>query len=103
MEIIDHHKLGTVETIKPVNVRNQPVGAAATIIYQMFIENGVDVPANIAGILCASILSDTQMFKNPMSTLMDRDAAQILAKTAGVEIDELAESMFGSQDSQGGN
>lgn len=94
VEIIDHHKLGTVETIKPVNVRNQPVGCTATIIYQMFIENGVDIPGDIAGLLCSAILSDTLLFRSPTCTQTDEDAARALAAIAGVDPQELADSMF---------
>lgn len=94
VEIIDHHKLGTVETMKPVNVRNQPVGCTATIIYQMFIENGVDIPGDIAGLLCSAILSDTLLFRSPTCTQTDEDAARALAAIAGVDPQELADSMF---------
>lgn len=94
VEIIDHHKLGTVETIKPVNVRNQPVGCTSTILYQMFIENGIDIPADIAGIMCAAILSDTLMFRSPTCTQTDEDAARMLAVIAGISLEELADEMF---------
>lgn len=94
VEIIDHHKLGTVETIKPVNVRNQPVGCTATIIYQMFIENGIDIPKEVAGLLCSAILSDTLMFRSPTCTQIDEDAARALAKIAEVDPEELANAMF---------
>ena len=92
--IIDHHKLGTVETVKPVNVRNQPVGCTATIIYHMFVENGIEIPENIAGILCAAILSDTLMFRSPTCTQTHKDAAGYLASVAKITPEELAENMF---------
>lgn len=94
IEIIDHHKLGTVETIRPVNVRNQPVGCTATIIYQMFIENDIDIPENMAGLLCSAILSDTLLFRSPTCTEIDKDAAQDLARIAKVSPENLAEEMF---------
>lgn len=94
MEIVDHHKLGTVETIKPVNVRNQPLGCTATILYQMFMENGIDIPANVAGILCSAIISDTLLFRSPTCTPLDEETAKILAGIAGVDLDELANAMF---------
>lgn len=93
-EIIDHHKLGTVETMRPVVVRNQPVGCTSTIIYQMYVENGIDIPPHIAGILCSAILSDTLMFRSPTCTPMDEAAAKNLAAAAGVDVEELASSMF---------
>lgn len=92
--IIDHHKLGTVETIRPVTMRNEPVGCTATIIYHMFIENAIEIPPHIAGILCAAILSDTLLFRSPTCTQTDEDAAIQLAKLADVTPEELAEEMF---------
>ena len=59
MEIIDHHRLGTIETIAPVFFRNQPLGCTATIIYQMYQEAGIPVEKKIAGLLCSAIISDT--------------------------------------------
>ncbi len=94
VEIIDHHKLGTVETVRPVNVRNQPVGCTGTIIYQMFVETGIDIPKKVAGLLCAAILSDTLLFRSPTCTQDDRDAALTLAAIAEVDAEELANSMF---------
>ena len=93
-EIIDHHKLGTVETVKPVIVRNQPVGCTATIIYHMFRENSIEVPENIAGLLCGAIISDTLLYRSPTCTEADRAAAQELAQIAGIKTNELAREMF---------
>jgi manganese-dependent inorganic pyrophosphatase len=59
LEIIDHHRLGTMETMSPVFFRNQPLGCTATIIYQMYQENQVEISETIAGLLCSAILSDT--------------------------------------------
>lgn len=94
IEIIDHHKLGTVETIRPVVVRNQPVGCTSTIIYQLFVENDIEIPANIAGLLCGAIISDTLLYRSPTCTGADRTAAEALAKIAGISTDELALEMF---------
>ena len=65
LEIIDHHRLGTIETMAPVFFRNQPLGCTATIIYQMYQENGVEVDEKTASLLCAAILSDTLMYLSP--------------------------------------
>lgn len=94
MEIIDHHKLGTVETMKPIVVRNQPVGCTATIIYQMYTENCIDIPPNIAGLLCGAIISDTLLYRSPTCTQWDKAAAEALADIAGIKTDELAREMF---------
>lgn len=101
VEIIDHHKLSTVETSRPVSVRNQPVGCTSTIIYQMFIENEVEIPPQIAGLLCSAIVSDTLLFRSPTCTQTDEAAARRLAEIAGVDIETLASEMFKAGSSLG--
>ena len=94
LEIIDHHRIGSLETSGPVYFRNQPVGCTATIITQMYDENGVDIPPQIAGLLLAAILSDTLAFRSPTCTPVDENAATRLAKIAGVDIEEFSTEMF---------
>ncbi len=96
LEIIDHHRIGTLETLEPVLFRNQPLGCTATIIYQMYQENGVEIPKNIAGLLMAAIISDTLMFRSPTCTDIDQKAAEELSGICGVEIEEFAIDMFGA-------
>ncbi len=94
LEIIDHHRIGSLETSGPVYFRNQPVGCTATIITQMYDENGMEIPPQIAGLLLAAILSDTLVFRSPTCTPLDETLAKRLAKIAGVDIDEFASEMF---------
>ena len=94
LEIIDHHRIGSLETGGPVYFRNQPVGCTATIITQMYDENGMEIPPQIAGLLLAAILSDTLVFRSPTCTPLDEALAKRLAKIAGVDIDEFASEMF---------
>ena len=94
LEIIDHHRIGSLETSGPVYFRNQPVGCTATIITQMYDENGVEIRPQIAGLLLAAILSDTLVFRSPTCTAVDVNAANRLAGIAGVDIDEFANEMF---------
>ncbi len=93
-EIIDHHKLGTVETISPVFFRNQPVGCTATIVYQMYHENNIEIDKATAGLLCSAIISDTLLFRSPTCTPIDKMAATDLAKIAGIDMDRYAADMF---------
>ena len=93
-EIIDHHKLGTVETISPVFFRNQPVGCTATIVYQMYHENNVEIDKATAGMLCSAIISDTLLFRSPTCTPIDKMAATELAKIAEIDMDRYAADMF---------
>ena len=94
LEIIDHHRIGSLETDSPVYFRNQPVGCTATIITQMYDEKGVDIPAQTAGLLLAAILSDTLVFRSPTCTPLDEAIARRLAKIAGVDIEEFSTEMF---------
>ena len=94
LEIIDHHRIGSLETISPVYFRNQPLGCSSTIIYQMFGEKGIEIPKQIAGLLLSAILSDTLMFRSPTCTQLDIMAAEALAKIADVEIEKYARDMF---------
>ena len=94
LEIIDHHRLGTVETMGPVFFRNQPLGCTATIIYQMYKEAGVTIENKIAGLLCSAIISDTLLFRSPTCTPVDKDAAMKLAAIAGIDVEQLANKMF---------
>ena len=94
LEIIDHHRLGTVETMSPVFFRNQPLGCTATIIYQMYNESGIAIEKKIAGLLCSAIISDTLLFRSPTCTPVDKEAALALAEIAEVDIEDLANRMF---------
>ncbi len=94
LEIIDHHRLGSLETITPVYFRNQPVGSTCTIIYQMYQENCINIPPDIAGLLCSAILSDTLQFRSPTCTPLDVSSANALAEIARVNCEDLAGKMF---------
>lgn len=94
VEIIDHHRLGTIETMSPVFFRNQPLGCTATIIYQIHKENHVTIEKHIAGLLCSAIISDTLLFRSPTCTEVDKAAALELAGIAEINIEEYAKEMF---------
>lgn len=94
LEIIDHHRIGSLETLEPVFFRNQPLGCTATIVYQMYRENNVEIPVAIAGLLCSAILSDTLIYRSPTCTEVDRMAAEDLASIAGIQVEEHAKEMF---------
>ena len=94
LEILDHHRIGSLETFQPIMFRNQPVGCTATIMYEIYAEKYLEIPENIAGLLCAAILSDTLMFRSPTCTPIDRAAAEDLAKIANIDIPTYAQAMF---------
>ena len=94
LEIIDHHRIGSLETMAPVYFRNEPVGCTATIIYSIYKEKGFEVPPQIAGLLCSAILSDTLMFRSPTCTMLDRAAAEALSAIAGIDCQSFGIEMF---------
>lgn len=94
VEIIDHHRIGSLETMSPVFFRNQPLGCTATIIYQMYQEQGVEITREIAGLLCSAILSDTLMYRSPTCTAFDKLVAEELAQIAGIQTETFAKDMF---------
>lgn len=94
IEIIDHHRLGDIETVSPITFRNQPVGCTATIINQMYEENEIEVPREIAGLLCGAIISDTLLFRSPTCTPLDERTAKKLAKISDIDLEQMAQEMF---------
>jgi manganese-dependent inorganic pyrophosphatase len=83
--IVDHHKLGDVTTPNPLECWIWPVGCTCTVIKSMYDFFGVEIPKNIAGIMLCAILSDTVIFKSATCTDRDKEAAEALAKIAGVD------------------
>ncbi|MBQ9459934.1 MAG: putative manganese-dependent inorganic diphosphatase [Oscillospiraceae bacterium] len=94
LEIIDHHRIGSLETDNPVYFRNMPVGCTCTIIYQMYREYDAEIDRATAGLMLSAILSDTLMFRSPTCTPLDEHAAQELAKLAQVDLEAYANEMF---------
>lgn len=94
MEIIDHHRIGSIETSSPAMFRNMPVGCTCTILYLIYQENDVEIPPNIAGLMLSAILSDTLAFRSPTCTSVDQKAGKALAKICGEDIPSYADSMF---------
>lgn len=94
LEIIDHHRIGSLETLSPVFFRNQPLGCSATIVYKMYRESQVEIPKTIAALLCSAIISDTLMYRSPTCTPEDQKAAEDLAQIAGLDIESHAMAMF---------
>ena len=94
LEIVDHHNLGTIGTTMPISFRSMPVGCTCTIIYNLYEENHITIPKEIAGLMLSAILSDTMIFKSPTTTQLDIDVANKLAKIADVDIDKYGYEMF---------
>ena len=98
MSIVDHHKLGTLGTTQPINFRNMTVGSTCTIIYELFKENKVKLPENIASLLLAGIISDTLYLKSPTTTKHDEKVLKDLVKLTNINAEKLAMEMFKAND-----
>ena len=85
LEIVDHHNLGSIGTSMPINFRNMPVGSSNTIIYQIYKENNIKIPKEIAGLMASGIISDTLLLTSPTTTDLDRMALEYLSKHAGID------------------
>lgn len=94
LEVIDHHRIGDIQTGNPIYFRNEAVGCTATIVASIFFENGIRPSKNIAGILCAAIISDTLLFKSPTSTSMDKIMLKRLSEIANIDAEKFAQEMF---------
>lgn len=85
LEVIDHHNIGDINTKRPINFRNAGVGSVNTIIYDLYKENNVKVPRDIAGLMASAIISDTLLLTSPTTTIRDIDALTELSKTAKIK------------------
>lgn len=94
LEVVDHHRVGGIQTGEPILFRNEPVGSTCTLIAKAYLEHGIEPSLEIAGILCAGILSDTVVFKSPTCTQVDRDMAAMLGKLAGIDPVQFGITMF---------
>ena len=85
VEIVDHHRVGDIQTARPILFLNLPVGSTATIVARRFDELGVELPEPIAGMLLAALLTDTVILRSPTTTDVDRDMAERLALKVGAD------------------
>lgn len=94
LEIVDHHRIGDVETTTPIIFRNEIIGSTASIIYKLYKEHDMVPRKQIAAVMCCAIISDTMNFNSPTTTRIDREIAEELAKIADIRLDQLAKDMF---------
>ena len=94
IEIVDHHKIGTIGTSNPINFRNMPVGSSNTIIYMLYKENNIEIPSHIAGLMLSGIISDTLLFKSPTTTEFDKIAVKEVSSLANVDYEKYGMEML---------
>ena len=85
LEVIDHHRIANFQTADPLYYRAEPVGCTATILLKLYKEHGVEIAADMAGLMLSAIISDSLLFKSPTCTDEDIKAAKELAEIAGVD------------------
>jgi len=96
LEVIDHHRIGSLTTAQPILFLNEPVGSTSTIVAQCFFRHDVPLPKPIAGLLLAGIVSDTLNLTSPTTTASDKDALSRLEQVSGVSAREFTEKLFAS-------
>lgn len=96
IEIIDHHRLGSLNTQQPILFINEPVGSTCTIVADQFRRHNLTPSPEIAGVMMGGIISDTLNLNSPTSTEKDSDILRWLERVAGVAAGELAETIFRS-------
>src|SRR5579859_4704963 len=96
LEIIDHHRIGSLTTPQPILFRNEPVGSTSTIVADCFLRNGVELPPKIAGLLLAGLVSDTLNLTSPTTTSVDKEVLGRLEKISGVSARDFTEKLFAS-------
>jgi len=94
IEIIDHHRVGDLQTLSPIYFRNEPVGSTSTLVAESFITNRVSLGRNMAGLLLSGIITDTMIFKSPTTTAKDRRVADVLASLSGLDAVEWGRQVF---------
>lgn len=102
IEIVDHHRVGDIQTSSPILFLNLPVGSTATIVAERYRELGVTPPDAMAGVLLSAVLSDTVLLKSPTTTDVDRAVARRLADQLGLEPIDFGLEMFRARAAQAG-
>lgn len=86
LEIVDHHNIGKISTLLPINFRNMSVGSVNTIIFTLYKENNIEIPSDIAGLMLSGIISDTLLLASPTTTELDKQVAKDLANIAELDL-----------------
>ena len=92
--VIDHHRINGFNTAAPLYMNVRPYGCVSTILFEMFEEKHIDLPADLAGMMLSAIISDTLLLKSPTTTDHDKEAVYALAKLAGVDYEQYGLDML---------
>ena len=97
VEIVDHHRVGDVQSAGPILFLNMPVGSTATIVASRFADKGVEIPPGIAAVLLSAVLTDTVLLKSPTTSELDRSIAEQLGRIAGLQPLDFGMEVFRSR------
>lgn len=94
VEIVDHHRIGNIETSHPISFRNMSVGSTCTIVEMMYRENGIKMSPTAAKLVAYGVISDTMNFHSPTCTPVDRLLKERLEQEYGLDFDAMAKELF---------
>jgi manganese-dependent inorganic pyrophosphatase len=100
--VLDHHRLGGIQSMEPVYYRSEPIGSTSSLVAKIFNETGKEIDKKRAFLLLAGIISDTLKLTSPTTTEEDKKIAEQLVKITGIDIGHLANQMFGAKSSLAG-
>lgn len=98
LEIVDHHRVGDIQTISPIYFHNEPVGSTCTLVAEKFLNNRIFISTRLAGLMLAGILSDTMVFKSPTTTRKDKLIADSLSEFSGLDSLKWGRKIFENSD-----
>ncbi|MGR6836349.1 putative manganese-dependent inorganic diphosphatase [Syntrophomonas erecta] len=99
LEIIDHHRVGDLQTISPIYFHNEPVGSTCTLVAERYFNQQIYISSKLAGLMLSGIVADTMIFKSPTTTAKDRRIAEELQRLSGLEAMEWGKTIFAQADS----
>lgn len=94
VEIVDHHRIGDIETSRPIVFRNMIIGSSCSIIALMYQEAGIRMSEKVAKLVVYAMISDTMNFNSPTCTQIDRMLAQKIEQDYNLNIQACAKELF---------
>lgn len=91
--IVDHHKFNFTGG-HPIEINLKPWGCCATVIFDMYEKENIDIPNSIKILLLGALLSDTVILKSPTTTPKDEEVLRSLAKELEINFEEMGMEQF---------
>ncbi len=93
LEIVDHHRLGDIQTGFPTRYRIEPWGATATIVADEFKINNIKPSKTSALLLANAIIVNTEFFEKETFTEKDREMVNWLCSLWSFDLDDLIDNL----------